>query len=187
MQQTVLATFSDRNDAEDAISILENKGYNPKDMSIVMKDTTIRKEIADDTGAQAASDTVGGAVTGAAVGGIAGLVSVYALPSLGAFFIGGPIAVALGLTGAAAVAASAAVTGALAGGFIGGLMGLGLSQDEARVYEERINEGGILVAVPIVDRQDAREAREVFNETNADNVKIVSQSQATTHRHAQQA
>ncbi len=59
------------------------------------------------------------------------------MPALGGFLIGGPIGAALGLTGVVAV------------GLIGALTHtFGLSEDEARDYETRINEGGILIAVP---------------------------------------
>lgn len=185
MAQTLIATFADRDDAEGAIDRLEELGYNPKDMSIMMRDSREQEELANDVGADPAGGAASGAVTGAAVGGLAGLVSAYAIPTLGAFFIGGPIAAALGLTGAAAATVSGAATGAVAGGILGALMGLGLSKDDARFYEDRVNEGAILVAVPISDREDSREARDVFEEADAQNIRVISQDSAhRSHAHA---
>lgn len=149
MARLVLGVFSLRGNAEDAIAKLENSGYNPKDISIMMKDKREARDIADSTGAS----VVGGAVSGAATGGILGalaglLVATGVIPGLGAILIGGPLAAALGLTGTAATAVSGAATGVIAGGIIGALASLGLSDEDARAYEESIREGGILLAVP---------------------------------------
>lgn len=150
MTHSVFGIFKDRIQAEDAINELEEKGYNPKDMSIVLRDTAAAEEIENNTGANVAGGTASGAATGAVLGGLAGLVAAFAIPGLGAFLIGGPIAAALGLTGAAASTVSGAATGAVAGGLVGALASLGLSNEEAQVYEERVKEGGILVIVPVI-------------------------------------
>jgi len=85
--------------------------------------------------------------TGAILGGLAGLaVANGILPGLGTLFVAGPLATALGFTGAAATTAAGALTGAAAGGLVGALAGLGVSDDEAKVYEKRIKSGAVLVA-----------------------------------------
>jgi hypothetical protein len=173
MAKTVLGVFTDRDDAEQAIMHLKDDGYNPKDISIVMRDQAVRDEIVDDTGAGVAEGTVSGATTGAVLGGIAGLVASFMIPGIGAFFIGGPLAAALGLTGAAASTVSGAATGALAGGLLGALMGIGLSEDEARVYETRVNEGAILVAVPARNGEEDT-VEDILGDYNADNIKSIN-------------
>lgn len=175
MTKTVLGIFGDADEAEDAINTLKTEGYNPKDISIVMKDKVVSERIASVTGTNIAEGAVSGAATGALLGGLAGLLAAFTLPGLGALFIGGPLATALGLTGAVATTASAAATGALAGGLIGALMGLGLSEDEAKVYEERITEGGILVAVPARMGEEA-EVEDILADSGADDIKSVSAS-----------
>lgn len=174
MKYVVLGVFSQRDQAEKAIEELESEGYNPKDMSIMMKDTTQARELFQNTGARdVVGGTLGGATTGAVLGGIAGLVASFVIPGLGAFFIGGPLATALGLSGAAATTASGAATGALAGGLIGALTSaFGLSEEEARTYENRISEGGILVAVP-VEQENEMEVENTMNDFGADNVRSV--------------
>lgn len=173
MAKTVLGIFTQRDDAENAINRLKEEGYKPEDISIVMKDTAEGRKIADDTGADAVGGAVTGATTGAVLGGLAGLLASYAIPGLGAFFIGGPVAAALGLTGAAAATASGATTGALAGGLLGVLTGLGLSEDEARSYESRIKEGGILVAVPARNDEE-KDVENILSDSDADQIKSVS-------------
>jgi len=172
MAKTVIGIFTEREEAEDAINELKTEGYNPKDISIVMKDRRERQELADDTGTDAAAGALSGASTGAILGGLAGLLASFAIPGLGAFFIGGPIAASLGLTGAAATTVSGAATGALAGGILGVLTGLGLSEDDAKVYESRINEGAILLAVPAeMDEEDR--VGVILEHAGADQIKSV--------------
>jgi len=149
MARLVLGVFTERNGAEEGITRLENSGYNPKDISIMMRDKHEAHDIADNTGASVVEGTLSGAATGGVLGALAGLfVATGVIPGLGAILIGGPLAAALGLTGAAATTVSGAATGVIAGGVLGALTSLGLSDEDARVYEESIKEGGILLAVP---------------------------------------
>ncbi|MGI8419429.1 MAG: general stress protein [Candidatus Levyibacteriota bacterium] len=186
MTETILGIFTDRSDVEEAISKLQGKGFNPKDISIVMRDKAEAKDIGHDTGANVAGGALSGATTGAAVGGIAGLLAGTILPGLGGFLIGGPIGAALGLTGAAATTVSGVATGAVAGGLIGALMGLGLKKDEAEHYESRVKEGAILLAVP-AGAEEAGIVTDIFEEYNATDVKTIAQTrddmqQTTTKR-----
>jgi hypothetical protein len=169
----VLGVFSDGDNAENAILKLEDRGYNPKDMSILMKDTKTARDISENTGADVAEGAVKGAGTGAVVGGLAGFLAGTVVPGLGGFLIGGPVGAALGLTGAAATTVSGAVTGAVAGGLIGALMStFGLSEEEAKDYETRINEGGILVAVP-AKSGDEIEVKNIMRNFDADALRVV--------------
>lgn len=174
MMKTVLGIFQDRADVETAIDKFKSEGFKPEDISIVMKDTKEAQEIGDDTGANVAGGAVSGATTGAVLGGIAGLVAGIAIPGAGAFLIGGPIAAALGLTGAAATTVSGAATGAVAGGLLGALMGLGMTRDEAEYYEGQVKEGAILLAVPTRENQ-LDLVMMIFNDSNATSVKTLSQ------------
>ncbi len=173
MVTNVFGLFERRQDVEEAINDLRSNGFEPKDISIIMKDKSEAHEIQEDTGAGVAEGAVSGATTGAVLGGLAGLVSAIVLPGIGAFFIGGPLVAALGLTGAAATTVSGAATGALAGGVLGALMGLGLGEDEARTYESRIQEGAILLAVPASER-DQDVVTDIFEKYNASDVTTAS-------------
>lgn len=186
MTKTVLGIFSDREKAEEAIGNLEEAGYNPKDISIVMKDKSEGEKLARNTGADVAEGTVAGMTSGAILGGLAGLLASFVIPGLGAFFIGGPIAAALGLTGAAATTASGAATGALAGGLLGALTGLGLSQEDAKVYEDRVKQGGILLAIPARTGEEA-EIESMLSECNADDIKSVTSHEDRFERRNTQA
>lgn len=175
MNKTILGIFSADEDAQTAIEDLQDAGYHAKDISILMKNKKRADDFAETTGADVANSTVSGAVTGGVIGGIAGLligVGAIAVPGIGALLIGGPIAAALGATGAAATTVSGATTGVLAGGLIGALMGIGVSREDAADYEEQIKQGGILIAVPAQPgRED--EVVGILEDNNAGKIRSV--------------
>ena len=176
MADMILGVFSNKDLAKGAIDDLKTEGYDAKDISIVMHDIEDAQTIATNTGASVADGAATGATTGGAIGGLAGLlvgIGAIAIPGLGAILIGGPLAAALGLTGAAATTVSGAVTGALAGGLVGALVGLGVPEEEAHVYEDRVREGGVLLAVPVREG-GTREARVILEEAGADNVRLLN-------------
>ncbi|HSW48230.1 MAG TPA: general stress protein [Candidatus Saccharimonadales bacterium] len=175
MAKMVFGIFQQRENAESAINELESEGFKTKDISIMMNDREDAKVIADNTGASVGNGAASGAATGAVLGGLAGLLvgmGAIAIPGLGALLIGGPLATALGLTGTAAATASGAATGLLAGGLIGALVNLGVPESDARVYEQSIKSGAILVAVP-ARLGEHREASAVLRENGAEQVKTI--------------
>jgi uncharacterized membrane protein len=176
MAKMILGVFGDSDHASQAISDLEKLGYDPKDVSIVMKDHAEARKVSDATGATVVDNAASGATTGGIIGALAGLlvgVGAITIPGIGAVLIGGPIAAALGLTGAAATTVSGATTGALAGGFIGALTGLGVSDTDAHHYEESIRSGGVLVAIP-ADHGDTDDALSTLDRHGAQQVRTIS-------------
>lgn len=174
--QTIIGIFDDRFNAQRAVDELNEMGFNPKDISIVLKDgITITKNVGT-KGGSTAEGAVSGAATGGVLGGIAGLligIGALTIPGVGAFLVAGPLSIAFGLTGAAATTVSGAATGALAGGFVGGLIGLGVPEDVAHVYEQRIKSGAMLLAVPTYSSTGESEVIKVFEDYNADQIRTV--------------
>jgi len=172
----VMGVFNAREHANEAITELESKGYNPKDMSVMTKEVSESHDAVDSTGENVAEGAVSGATTGAVVGGIAGLligIGAIAIPGIGGLLIGGPLAAALGLTGAAATTVSGATTGAVAGGLVGALTGLGVSDDDAHMYEEEIKKGGTFIMVPTREGS-ADEATNILSQHGAQQVKTAA-------------
>jgi hypothetical protein len=163
--------------AEAAINSLELKGYDPKDLSVIVKDSAPLGETGS-KGGSIAQGAVSGATAGGVLGGLAGLLiglGAISIPGVGALLIAGPIAAALGLTGAAAALVSGATTGTLVGGLLGGLVSLGIPDEEARVYEQRIREGAVLLAVPASGSAELSDVRNIFNNYSADQIRVVGQ------------
>ena len=176
MAETMLGIFSNREMAENAIAQLEKNNYDVKNMSIIMKESEESKKLAQNTGAHVGSGVATGAATGAILGGIAGIligIGAIAIPGVGALLVGGPIAAALGLTGVAATTTTGVVTGALAGGIVGGLVSLGVPEERARTYEERINHGGILLAVPTLEG-DAAKVQSIYEKNGASDIQGIT-------------
>jgi uncharacterized membrane protein len=176
MAKMILGVFGDSDRASMAISDLERLGYDPKDVSIVMKDHAEARKVSDATGATVVEGAASGATTGGIIGALAGLlvgVGAITIPGIGAVLIGGPLAVALGLSGAAATTVSGAATGALAGGLIGALTGLGVSDTDAHHYEESVRSGGVLVAIP-AEQGDSDDAIKVLDRHGAQQVRTIS-------------
>ncbi len=178
MRKMVLGIFSSEADAQTAVDDLQAAGYETKDISIVMKHVDAASRFAEATGTDVANSAVSGAVTGGVIGGIAGLligIGAITVPGIGALLIGGPIAAALGITGAAATTVSGAATGVLAGGLIGALMGLGISREDAAIYEARIKNGGILIAIPAQAGRE-EEVMAILEDNAADQIRAIDSS-----------
>lgn len=172
----ILGVFLDRTNAEAAISKLENLGYDPKEISVVVKDTVVAEKIEATTGTNVASGAAEGATTGGVVGGVLGLlvgIGAITIPGIGAVLIGGPLAAALGLTGAAATALTGATTGVVAGGVLGALVGLGMPEEAARYYDEQLREGAVLLAVSPKSEVSEETVRQVFVDSNAQQVQYL--------------
>jgi hypothetical protein len=160
IEKIVVGVFTRRENAEEAIAGLRDAGIKDNDISYVYSS---EGEVVTEEGGgnKVGGGAAAGAGTGAVLGGIAGLVvAAGILPGVGALFVAGPLASALGLSGAAATAASGALTGAAAGGIIGGLTGLGIKEDEAKIYEERIRLGSVLITARTNEPQKARDVME---------------------------
>lgn len=177
----IIGVFADRTDAENAIEDLKSENYDVKDISVITKNTddaTVINNNTGTTGNNVANGAASGAATGGVIGALAGLlvgIGAIAIPGFGALLIGGPLAAALGLTGAAAATVSGAVTGAVAGGLVGALVGIGVPEEDARVYEDRVRAGGILLAVPTRDHNED-DVREIMEDDGADRVRAFTMS-----------
>lgn len=156
MAKAVIGLFKYKDDAANAVEQFNKLGYDPKEISVIMKDIKEAESVTQGTGENIAEGATSGVITGGAIGALAGLligIGAIAIPGIGGILIGGPVAAALGLTGAAATTATGAMTGALAGGLVGGLTGLGIPAEEAKIYEDEIKGGGILLIVPARDER----------------------------------
>lgn len=152
MKKITLGVFNTRENAEEAINALHRDlsistdeisyMYRNSDNGITEVDAN---EISSSTPAEGAKT---GAITGGAIGAIAGVATVVGMiPVIGPIFAAGPLVTALGLSGAVGTTAAAAATGAAAGGLIGALVSWGVPESRAKEYEDRVQAGDILVAV----------------------------------------
>lgn len=143
MIKTIVGSFDSFNEAHKVANDLRAAGFMDSDISIVannaageyQSDPRVTTATTEDTSA-----TAKGALTGAVVGGGAGLAASLAglaIPGIGPIIAAGPIVATLAGAG----------TGAVAGGLIGGLVDLGVPESHAEYYAESVRRGGALVTV----------------------------------------
>ncbi|MGN7999495.1 general stress protein [Sphingomonas sp. 22176] len=156
MSRTITRLFDDYSDAKAAVNELERLGVPHSDLSIVANNTHGDHDVSD---VNAHGDVSRGASTGAALGGVGGLLAglgLLAIPGLG------PIVAAGWLASTAAGAAIGGVGGAATGSIVGALKNAGESEDDANVYSEGVRRGGTLVSARVEDSL-APEAEAVLN------------------------
>ena len=140
---TTVGVFPTHDEAESAINELRAFGVKEADLSYLYID--IDGKMHDDV-SKVGSGATSGATTGAVIGAIAGLaVANGVLPGLGTLFVAGPLATALGLTGAVATTAAGAATGLAAGGLLGAFTKIGIDSKDATMYQSLVERGDILV------------------------------------------
>ena len=147
----VTGMFRDRDSAEKAYNSAISRGYSKDDVNLLMSDETRKAHFAGDD-SELGSKALEGAGTGSAIGGtlgavIAGIAAIgtsVAIPGLG-LLVAGPLAAALAGAGA----------GGLTGGLVGALIGSGIPEDRAKVYDEGVRNGGIVMGVNPRNDDDA--------------------------------
>lgn len=158
-----IGTFSSRQDAEYALAQLRDSGFPMEQVSVVARNThtdaIAGAPVSDHIGNQAGEGATAGAVTGGAVGGLTGLLvglGAVTIPGLGPILVGGAAATALVAT------LSGGAMGAAAGGLIGALLGIGIPEDRARIYSDRITQGDYLILVE-GSQTDISQAESILN------------------------
>ncbi|MDQ1591438.1 MAG: hypothetical protein QOG71_2065 [Pyrinomonadaceae bacterium] len=155
MAKTVIGLFDNRAEAQSVVQELLGAGFRRNDISVMSKkiegqDKPTREgevvAYVEEDGEEQIKDMAKGAGTGAAIGGLAGLLlslTAFAIPGVGPVLAAGPLA---------AIIAGAGI-GATAGGLISGLTRLGVPEDDANYYAEGVRRGGTLISVEAADNQ----------------------------------
>jgi hypothetical protein len=167
----VYGIFPDRQMAEDAVDRLIAQGFRNEDISVLLQDNVGTKDFAHEKHTKAPEGTATGAVAGAAVGGTLGLlagIGALAIPGLGPFIAAGPIMATLAGVG----------SGGVVGGLVGALVGMGIPEYEAKRYEGRIKEGGVLLSVHCDNSDWVDKAKRVLKETGAEDVSSTGEASA---------
>ena len=157
-QKRAVGVFSRREDAERALNELRHSGFSMNQVSVVAKDADRGDQLAGadmnaQVGNKADEGATTGAVTGGALGGITGLLvglGALAIPGIGPVMLAGAAATTI------ATALSGTAIGAAAGGLLGALAGLGIPEEQARTYNERLSRGEYLVIVDGTDDEMRR-------------------------------
>ena len=149
--------------ADAAVDTLREKGFRPTDISILFPENSGSKEFGHEKGTKSAEGAVAGGSSGAVIGGALGWlagIGALAIPGVGPFIAAGPIVAALAGMGA----------GGALGGTTGALIGLGMPEYQAKRYEGRMRNGGILLSVHADDHEWANKGRQILEQTGAEDI-----------------
>ena len=142
----VFGTFTGGASMEVAVDRLTAAGFTSGDVSILMSDKEGLK--------------VGvGGVVGGTLGLLAG-IGALAIPGAGPLIAAGPIIASL---------AGLSVGGAVVG-LVGALVGLGIPEYEAKLYDGRVRDGGVLLSVHCVHCDEVSRARDVLIAAGAEDI-----------------
>ena len=141
--------FYSRDEAETALRALKDDGFDMNRVNVIAKDAdrvteSAGVDVAYDEGNNAKEGAGAGATSGAVLGGIGGLLlglGTLAIPGVGPIIVAGEAASTIAST------LAGAGIGAAAGGIIGGLVGMGIPEDKAKIYSDRVSGGSYLVMV----------------------------------------
>jgi len=167
----VYGIYRNRADAETGVDALLAEGFRNEDISVLLQDNTGTKDFAHEKHTKAPEGTATGATTGGVIGGTLGLlagIGALAIPGVGPFIAAGPIMGTLAGIG----------SGAVLGGVVGALVGMGIPEYEAKRYEGRIKEGGILVSIHADNREWTGRAKDILKRTGADDVSSTGEASA---------
>lgn len=155
--------YSNREQVEQGIDSLLAAKFRHEDISVLFPDNEGTKDFAHQKNTKAPEGATAGAGAGGAIGGTLGLlvgIGALAIPGLGPFIAAGPIMAALAGMG----------VGGAVGGLVGALVGMGIPEYEAKRYDGRVRQGGILISVHCDDSAWVGRAKGILKQTGAEDI-----------------
>ncbi len=163
MAQAVFGIADSTARAERIVADLRDAGFPSSGISILFPDRSGTHEFRHEPHTKAPEGASAGASTGALLGGALGWLSgvgAIAVPGLGALVAAGPIVAAL----------SAAAAGATVGGVSGALIGYAVPEFEAKLYEDKLRDGNLLISVHTESVMQQAHVREILDKDGATDV-----------------
>lgn len=169
MSKSVVGVANDYAHAERIVGVLRHAGFSQNEISVLMADPRSTREFAMANATKAPEGAAVGGGTGAVLGGALGWlagIGALAIPGVGPLIAAGPIMAAL----------SGAAVGGAVGSMGGALIGLGIPEFEATLYEGRVKEGAALLAVHTHDSEEVDRAKMLLEEAGAENITTANES-----------
>ncbi|MGC4050229.1 MAG: DUF3341 domain-containing protein [Paludibaculum sp.] len=170
----VFGIYKNSAQAESAVDRLTVAGFSNNDISVLLPDVQSSKEFAHEKSTKAPEGATTGAATGGALGGTLGLlagIGALAIPGVGPLIAAGPIMGALAGLG----------VGGAVGGLIGALVGMGIPEYEAKRYEGRVKDGGVLLSVHCDTSEEISRAKNLLKQSGAEDISSTGEAAAKSH------
>jgi hypothetical protein len=148
---------------EIGVDALRAAGFRNADISALFSEGASTRDFAHQKSTKAPEGAATGGGTGVVLGGALGWllgIGAISIPGLGPFIAAGPIMAALAGAGA----------GGAIGGIAGALIGMGIPEYEAKRYEGRVKNGGILLSVHTDSSDWTKRAKEIMKRTGAEDI-----------------
>ncbi|HWE48686.1 MAG TPA: general stress protein [Bryobacteraceae bacterium] len=175
--KAVFGIYASPAHAESAVDRLLEAGFSNQAISVLLPDDRTTRDFAHKKDTKAPEGTTTGGVAGGVIGGTLGVlagIGAIAIPGLGPFIAAGPIMAGLAGIGA----------GGVVGGLIGALVGMGIPEYEAKRYEGRVKNGGVLLSVHCDTSEQIDRAKEMLRNTGAEDISSSSESSVDKDRMA---
>ena len=160
----VFGIYRGVSEAERGVDALVQQGsFSNSDVSVLMPDRQSSKDFAHEKQTKAPEGTTTGVAAGGTIGGTLGLlagIGALAIPGVGPFIAAGPIMGALAGLG----------VGGAVGGLVGALVGMGIPEYEAKRYEGRLKDGGVLLSVHCETSEEIARAKDILKHTGANDI-----------------
>lgn len=160
--------------AERGVDALAQARFSNDDISVLAPDHQGTKDFAHEKNTKAPEGATTGVAAGGALGGTLGLlagVGALAIPGLGPFIAAGPIMGALAGLG----------VGGAVGGLVGALIGMGVPEYEAKRYEGRVKDGGVLLSVHCATSDEIARAKQLLEQTGAEDIASSGETTGETY------
>ena len=157
--------------AERAVDTLVAERFSNGDISVLLPDQQGSRDFAHEKHTKAPEGTTTGVATGGTIGGTLGLlagIGALAISGLGPFIAAGPIMGALAGLG----------VGGAVGGLVGALVGMGIPEYEAKRYEGRVKNGGVLLSVHCDTFEEITRAKDTLKRTGAEDIASTGETKA---------
>ena len=162
MTSMITATFKTRPAAEQALRNLDAHGITDEQISLIITDETRGKSFNMETSSRVDEGLAAGATAGGMVGVVLGALataSAIAIPGLNVVVAGTFVSAMAGLG-----------AGAATGGLVGALVGAGMTEHEAKLYEDEVKNGSIFLAIEANDNDDKDEIENLLKREDAYNI-----------------
>ncbi|WP_263354641.1 general stress protein [Acidicapsa acidisoli] len=170
---SVFAIFPTASSAEAAVDRLVTAGFSQENISVLMSDIESTREFAHEKNTKAPEGAAWGVTAGGVAGGALGLlagIGALAIPGVGPLIAAGPIMGALAGLG----------VGGAVGGLVGALVGLGIPEYEAKRYEGRVKDGGVLLSAHCNTSDEIRSAKEILKASGGEHISSTGESAAAS-------
>jgi hypothetical protein len=161
--------------ANQATDLLLQAGFATSDISALLPKNVGSSEMAAEKATKAPEGATAGASAGALVGGTLGLlagIGALAIPGVGPLIAAGPIMASLAGLG----------VGGAVGGIAGALVGMGIPEFEAKRYEGRIKDGGLLLSVHCNTSDEIKRAKDIMKNSGGEDVSSTGEASSAASK-----